>query len=105
MAREAWGVGRENMAREARSKQAEAGGRSLCATVGGPLQTPGGFSEQPDPRAKPGFRSLIPRPGIQGFRLWGPNAWGSKPLSVVSIMPGPSQRQKTSASGPNSLRT
>ena len=47
----------------------------------------------------------VPRLGIQGFRLGGPNAWGSKPLSVVSIMPGPSQRQKTLASGPNSLRT
>src|SRR5271165_2356050 len=38
------------------SKQAEAGGRSLCATVGSPLQTPGGFSEQPDSGAKPPFQ-------------------------------------------------
>jgi|GEM_PF-5197505 len=30
------------------SKHAEAGGRSLLATVGSPFQTPGGFSEQPD---------------------------------------------------------
>ena len=29
-------------------KQAEAGGRSLCATVGSILETLGGFSEQPD---------------------------------------------------------
>jgi len=51
------------------------------------------------------IESTIRGPGIQGFRLWGPNAWGSRSLSVVSIMPGPSQTQKTSASGPNSLRT
>src|SRR5271157_5498033 len=93
------------MAREPRSKQAEAGGRSLSATVGGPLQTPGGFSEQPDPGAKPGFQSLIPRLGIQAVRLCGPNAWGSRSLSVVAIVPGPSQTLNTSASGPNSLRT
>ena len=67
--------------------------------------SPSSATAQPDPGAKPGFQSVIPRLRIQAVRLWGPNAWGSKPLSVVSMMPGPSQRQKTSASGPNSLRT
>ena len=38
------------------STQADAGGRSLCATVGSPLQTPGRFSEQPDFGAKPPFQ-------------------------------------------------
>ncbi len=33
------------------SKQAESGGRSLCAAVGSPRQTPGGFSEQPNLRS------------------------------------------------------
>src|SRR5208337_1628752 len=65
----------------------------------------GGFSEQPDSGAKPGFQTLVPRSGFQGFRLWGPNAWGSRSLSVVAIVPGPSQTLNTSASGPNSLRT
>ena len=52
------------------SKPAEAGGRSLRAPVGSPLQTPGGFSEQPicGADARLGFEGVSSGVPIIGWR-------------------------------------